>query len=114
MVNFGERGEETEKEQDKKERKEKKRQRGFSEFLDGVRSKVVAVTVETHGRGSRPGRVSFLGGRVGMGCGCLQAVGKSLEPQVAAQEGLGPEQRSFTAHMVPAFLQVSPREKMGR
>lgn len=114
VVNFGERGEETEKEQDEKERKERKRQQGFSEFLDGVRSKDVAVTVETRGRESRPGRVSFLGGCVGMGCGRLQAMGKSLEPQVVAQEGLGPEQHSFTAHMVPAFLQVSPREKMGR
>lgn len=66
------------------------------------------VTAEAQGSGSKSRQVRLLGGRVGMGCGLLQAMGKSVEPHVAAQEGLGTGQHSRTAHMVPAFLQVSP------
>lgn len=66
------------------------------------------------GRGQgQGGRVSLVGA-YGHGLWASQAVGKSLEPQLVAREGPGTEQHSFTAHMVPTFLQVPPKEKMGR
>lgn len=66
------------------------------------------VTAEAQGSGLKSRQVRLLGGRVGMGCGPLPAMGKSVEPRVVVQEGLGTGQHSCTAHMVPAFLQVSP------